>query len=263
MSWCNQVLFFFFLFGFFLGLALVAFVLLSSFHYALCGLFFGIFCSACVLDFFHTFTSVGVYITKKILSGFPCILSRCLGSCCCPLSFVFLVCALWLLFFIIIFWPCLFLCILFFDRFSDALQSFSSFHLLRLSWFCRWVIVLYCFLWVAFSWWLCIACLAMFVVCDSFFIWSSDASSSSVFSCLCSVLCLSFFLLFFGVGTLALSTNCLIISLIISLHLLLRVSFSVFLSFFPLLCVKDKQSMEFVGLVVIVFVQEVWSLILV
>lgn len=105
----------------------------------------------------------------------------------------------------------------FFDRFSDALQSFSSFHLLRLSWFCRWVIVLYCFLWVAFSWWLCIACLAMFVVCDSFFIWSSDASSSSVYSCLCSVLCLSFYLLFFGVGTLALSTNCLIISLFISL----------------------------------------------
>ena len=53
----------------------------------------------------------------------------------------------------------------------------------------------------------------MFVVRDSFFIWSSDASSSSVFSCLCSVLCLSFYLLFFGVGTLALSTNCLIISL--------------------------------------------------
>ena len=49
----------------------MAFVLLSSFHYALCGLFFGIFCSACVLDFFHTFTSVGVYITKKFLVVFP------------------------------------------------------------------------------------------------------------------------------------------------------------------------------------------------
>lgn len=58
--------FFFFHSVSFLGLALVAFVLLLSFHYALCALFFfGFFCSACVLDFFHTFTSVGVYITKK------------------------------------------------------------------------------------------------------------------------------------------------------------------------------------------------------
>lgn len=98
----------------------------------------------------------------------------------------------------------------------------------------------------------------MFVVCDSFFIWSSDASSSSVFSCLCSVLCLSFYLLFFGVGTLALSTNCLIISLIISLSPLASCQlFCVSFLFFSLLCVKDKQSMEFVGLAVIVFVQEV------
>lgn len=64
---CSTSLFFFFFHSIsFLGLALVAFVLLLSFHYALCALFFfGFFCSACVLDFFHTFTSVGVYITKK------------------------------------------------------------------------------------------------------------------------------------------------------------------------------------------------------
>jgi len=62
-----------------------------------------------------------------------------------------------------------------FYRFFDALQSFSSFRLLRLSWACRWAIVLHCFVLDAFAWgvsWrLCVACLAMFMVCKFLFIY--------------------------------------------------------------------------------------------
>jgi hypothetical protein len=47
--------------------------------------------------------------------------------------------------------------------------------LLRLSWACRWAIVLHCFVLDAFAWgvsWrLCVACLAMFMVCKFLFIY--------------------------------------------------------------------------------------------